>query len=584
MKPLASIASVSPNHHTLNELIVAYNQLLDQRTANAEIEKLFLLQKISHILETSFYDIKLMDWYDQFGEESFEAHLQHYGIQRDAATLVKNIQFATAVTHLSPSTNAQHLDYFDALRERNQLFTNSHLPTANDLAAYVLHNQTISEHYANSPELLEKVLRSRHFLALCYAKMEAIKGAVEQSFGNYQVNTLGDGLGNNKNFILQIAGEEKQLVIRVESRRSLATEEQLQTYPVSEYFSEDYYTIMMPFAIENEIEYRPVVLTEYVEKGALNDHAISLSKTASSNEIIAETQRIFTMLNDFCLKLMDSGHYHPDIKLSNFLTDGQSIKVADRKTILNKIQPQAIDVLSTPNYAPPEYLKCLNPSGTAISPFKGRSVNLDMPQFMSYQVGMALKEFLLTGLQASDLTVEVFMQWNAIEHFISSPTTAQRNLFILVQELTRYHPSDRLSIQNFQVLLAKIHLPTNTFMQELEHLSPSAQLTYHKEMAVLNAIKHCKELTPELEQAWTGLEMDGIANHLYEDPRMNFITDIKNELKHYFEKIDKLIKAADLKKASRIQQLGAYLGIKVPNTTTITDLPAVPIIDKKMQR
>lgn len=78
--------------------------------------------------------------------------------------------------------------------------------------------------------LQEKVRRSQYFLALVYAKIDAIEGVVKQNFKEYQTSALGKPDGNNRNFIFSIEGEANKMVIRVEDRSSLGKEQDLQTH------------------------------------------------------------------------------------------------------------------------------------------------------------------------------------------------------------------------------------------------------------------------------------------------------------------------------------------------------------------
>ncbi len=581
MIPLSPLET--PNKHgALSAAIEQYNQLLQTSADDMNIEKLFLLQKINHIVVNSSPDAVLSDWYDLHDESSFESHLQRYGIQRDGSTLVKDIQFATAVCHFSPSQSTLDSDYFSALRQRNELFSTA--PSQETMSLYLRTNQRIMDTFNQDPNLLNKYLRSRHFLSLCYAKMEAIKGVVDQSLDDYKTNPLNSGGGNNKNFTMEISGETKQLVIRVEDRQSLANEHILQTYPVSEYFSEDYYTIMLPFKADFRTEYRPVVLTEFVEGGALDDYAETLDEKYSKNDILLETQRIFTLMNDFCLKLIDAQHYHPDIKLSNFLTDGESIIISDRKTIINEPRPKADKVLTTVGYAPPEFLACLNQQGTAISPFKARNTTFDMPSFMSYQMGLALKEFLCTALKVKGITFEDFQQWKPLESLIAHTNSTQRNLSVLMQELTRSEALDRLSIQDFNTLLPKIHLSHQQFIQELEQLSPQSRLSHAKDLDQMASILNAQQWTPELEALWDELDSKNTANELYGDPRLHFIDIAHKEIRGYLHKIHGLISESDARNASPVMHLGSYLGMNIANTTKVEDLPALPMMPKKIER
>lgn len=571
-------------HPQLASFITAYNQL---DFHHQKIEKIFLLQKINHFLETSIPDLEITEWRTSLGnskQSSWEAHLQRFGISRDGSTLVKNIQFAAAVSQNAlPYLNIE-VDYFAALQARDALLAN---PADNidetEMASYIEYNKIIMKQFNSDTDLQQQYNRSQYFLSLCYAKMEAIRGAVIQDFDTFQTNQLGDRIGNNRNFTLNVDGEEKQLVLRVEDRNSLVTEQILQTYPVSEYFSEDYYIMMLPFNEGFQEVYRPVVLSEYVEKGSLDDYALTL-RELSPADVNQETQTIFLQLCDFCIKLQDAGHYHPDIKLSNFLTDGQTIKVSDRKTITAKKNPKASEVLSTPTYSPPEYKACINKANTGVNIIQASRITLDMPSFMSFQLGMALKEFVMsTTFQIDQVNPELFLEWMPISAMVKNPSRTQKNYFALIQELTRNNPQDRLAIEHFQTLLAKIHLPHLQFLNEIETLSPQADLSHSSEIALMNQLIQAPHFTPSLRQQWRELEQKGIATQLYSDPRNRFFDHATREVKEYLQKIEKIIAAENRKKASSIRLVGSFLGTPLLEVAKIEDLPALPVMPEKIK-
>lgn len=573
--------SATTRHSVLVQLITAYNQFDAEAS---EIEQIFLLQKINHYIETCVPDLELTAWRTALGQESLEANLQRYGISRDGSTLVKNIQFAAAITQYAPSVANSDMDYFSALQARNALLVNTtDSLNEEETTKYIQCNKVIMHKFDNDLSLQDQYTRSQYFLSLCYAKMEAIRGAVDQEFETFQTSQLGERTGNNRNFTLNVEGEDKQLVLRVEDRNSLVNEQVLQTYAVSEYFSEEYYVMMLPFK-EGYLEtYRPVVLSEYVEKGSLDNYAESLLES-SSEDVRRETQNIFLQLSDFCIKLMESGHYHPDIKLSNFLTDGKTIKVSDRKTITDKKNPTGSEISSTPIFSPPEYRACFNKTMTAANPTKASRIILDMPSLMSYQMGMALKEFVMSSIGIEGMTPEMFLGWMPITAILSEPRRTQKNLFALVQELTRTEPQDRLSIVHFQDLLKKIHLPHSKFLTEIETLSPQENLSKAQELEIMRQlIQAPQQFTPKLRQQWSALKQKDVATELYSDPRLKFFEHAAIEIKYYLQKIDRIIAAENRKKAGSMRLVGSFLGVPIPEVTKIEELPALPVMPEKIK-
>ena len=323
-------------------------------------------------------------------------------------------------------------------------------------------------------------------------------------------------------------------------------------------------------------------LSEYVEAGSLYDYSASLID-ASQADVTRDAQHFFTLVSDFCIKLMESGHYHPDIKLSNILTDGNTIKISDRKHISDKKQPLAIEIASSPIYAPPEFLACLNKTKTRVMPIMGSQITMDMPSFMSYQVGMALKEFLLNATEVEGLTEELYLNWIPITAIAKNSSRTQKNLFALVQELTRSNPKDRMPIEIFQTLLTKIKLPHTVFLREIEEIFPQSALSQARELVIIQQILEAPVLTPKLLQEWDELEKKDIASNLYTDPRVRFFEKAALEIKAYLGEIDSIIAQENRKKAGSMRLVGAFLGLPVPEVTKIEDLPKFPPMPDKIQ-
>src|SRR5580704_14891610 len=79
----------------LGDLIDAYN-----RKEATDLEKLFYLQHINYFLKGST-NPQIISWRNQLGNESLEAHLQHYGVHRDGSELQQSIEFAHAVKYFN---------------------------------------------------------------------------------------------------------------------------------------------------------------------------------------------------------------------------------------------------------------------------------------------------------------------------------------------------------------------------------------------------------------------------------------------------------------------------------------------------
>ncbi|MDI1351641.1 MAG: hypothetical protein PSV35_02565, partial [bacterium] len=489
----------------LSTLIAGFNRLSD----DAHIEKLFYLQKINFVMQQDPANPTFINWRNQLGESGLEAQLQRYSIHRDSPAQLHSIEFANAVTHFMPSKlSSPNVSFYTGMQSRDLLFVADTTPDS--IKMYISINHEIMASYNQNVTLQEKMTRHQHFLALSYGKIDAIQGLVQQNFAEYQTKVLGSGEGNNKNFIFNIDGEDSKAIIRVESRNNLGREQILQTHEVSEYFSEDYVTLMVPFNDKGEIFYQPVVISELAKQGDLYSHAQSLAQGDPKHNL-DRAQFLFKQFNDFSLKLMASGHYHPDIKLSNFLLDGDRLLVSDRKTFINNLIVKGNEILTSPAYATPEFKSGISfttdENGVSHPKFNlsAYKTNLDMRASMSYQTGMALKEFMLASQVVpfnednQDDRNNKFSKWVPLTKFMSNPDNKAQNMSVLVQELTRLKPEDRLPIQHFQSLLDQAHLKPDKFMAKLEQLAPKEKLSNYSEMKLITEILTATQSTPELK-------------------------------------------------------------------------------------
>lgn len=455
-------------------LVGAYNKLSEEEP----IRRLFYLQKISHLIYNT-KNPEIINWRNEPGESGLEHHLQHYGVHRDASVVLQGIEFAHAIRRHSPFVIAPERSFYSAMKARDEAFTAE--PSPEVLEAYVANNVAMMAHYDEDEGLKEKIVRRMHFLALSYAKVEAIQGLIRQHFDSYQTAMLSGN--NNKNYLFHIDGEEEPLVIRVEDRLNLGDEWALQCDEVGKYFSEDYATVMVLIEGNGEAYYLPVIVSQFARNGDLEHYAKSF--LGQKPEVMSQAVRdVFGQLTDFCIKLMGSGHYHPDIKLSNFLIDGQGhLIISDRKALINELTPQGYVLKSTPIFAPPEFMT---------------SKKVHMPSYMAFQIGNALKEWMLKshGIAYDGQHHEgpdAFSSRRPITPYLTHLGNEGQNISVLIQELTRPTAEDRLSIEHIQCLLAQIHLAPDAFMKKLGELSPQNQLSHHESIEFIK-----KRLNPEL--------------------------------------------------------------------------------------
>ena len=236
---------------------------------------------------------------------------------------------------------------------------------------------------------------------------------------------------------------------------------------------------------QNIVEYKPVFLCQFAKQGNLADIAKSLQGT-NPKHFAAITSHYFNQLTDLCTGLIHAEVYHPDIKLTNFLIDDNRLLISDRKTLIDTENCKANTLRSSPSYAPQEYVNCITRYATFNA--KAYTTSINLPQFMAYQLGMALKEFLILT-QQDEIDQEAFRDHThpAVDYF-KNPERSIVNLSALIQELTREDASKRMSIKQMKQLLTFRNHPTHIFYQEMEKVLPSSSLGIQKEVDEINEL------------------------------------------------------------------------------------------------
>ena len=256
--------------------------------------------------------------------------------------------------------------------------------------------------------------------------------------------------------------------------------------------------------IESKDKYLPQIMAIAAQK----DHCPE-KKGESPETIASKAASYFTLLSDFCSLLIDAKAYHPDIKLTNFLVNGELIRVSDRKTLIKNANPGVAEIATTRAYAPAEYTKCVNYRTGTIKP-EHHKAQFNMPQFMAYELGMALKEFLILSQTPNVPDIEEFQDYEctAASYFINPPKQII-NLSLLVQELTRPDPEKRMTIEQFKtVLIEKAYSrSTENFYKRIEEILPAASIGLQPEIDQINRL-----LTNEM----TVQELQKQANQIFE--------------------------------------------------------------------
>ncbi|HHS9643032.1 TPA: LegK7 family Dot/Icm T4SS effector kinase [Legionella anisa] len=582
-----TVKPINAKHRRLIRQIHEFNKIPTDDIA----QRLFYLQKINyHINSIPIFEGEFK-WLAARDPESWRTHQETYGIDPDASFLFKGVQFAKAIAAQVPASlispglkeEIAGKTIYQLMQERDAL-----LKSASPFDEIKERFLAISTHLsvlAEQDSILKKNLGIHaQILSLAKEKIRAIKGESDLSSSDYKTEVLGKKQGNNFNFIIRIKGWRKPLVFRVEDRNNLSFEQDLHSYPVSKYFVNDVALFMMQFKSENHkvIEFKPVVLSQFANQGSLLDIAKNL-KGQPQQKIAAITKYYFNQINDFCLKLKEAGAYHPDIKLSNFLVHNYKLLVSDRKTFVRSPKPLASTLRSSPRYAPPQYLACLDEECEDYLD-EASTTQIDVEQLMSYQMGKALKEFLIIS-QLGEIPQESDEKNRAILAHFEKPNHAIINLSILVEELTRYEEAKRLTIEQFKRLLPYFTHNIDDFYKQLEKELPAKELGIERELNEIDQLLHNNKRKGInfLEQA--NIVFAAISAREHKEPRLSRMAEklaimcYQNYSKSYFFQISQNIEAALLTKdwdsASWLRQIVHILSFgffRVDRVTTIDNI------------
>jgi hypothetical protein len=243
-------------------------------------------------------------------------------------------------------------------------------------------NQELSQ---CSSEKMDKIIailnKPASLLSAEEAKKEICK--ILPRFEKYQFERLGEGNGNNKNWkIVKPSDPSSGLVFQVGSPSynqfllHRMTRSALSKYLVRPFFSS---------AISNEQSYSLSVIRLYSEGDLTARRASFPQETTSAQILQLSAMNTLGQLTTMCRAFAKANIIYPDIKLSNFLTDKKGeIVISDTKSF-EEMDNQGLvgkKVLQiTYEYAPPEY-------------HDNNLKQLDGKAFMTYQLGLALYEYL----------------------------------------------------------------------------------------------------------------------------------------------------------------------------------------------
>ena len=565
------------------------------------IQRIFQLQRIQYHLNKVPLNQSLFNWRNGHPDHtgSWESLLNTYGIDPDGSFFLKSAQFAKAIKSRMRSypplpKDAAYNDIYKLMQQRDELLEKSVLE-AKDRTLYIALCCRID--YLMENQSKNKATKERHLedLAKAKDKLSAIKGHNKEVSERYQTAVLGDHQANNFNFTLDIkvfeeefAKEEskkeasKRFILRIEDRPQLGIEQKLHSYQVTDYFADDVAFSMIQFKDgEGDVCYKPLVLSQFANEGDLRSVAKRL-RNKNTAFILSTAAHFFQRINDFCLKLKEADVYHPDIKLSNFLAHNKRLIVADRKTFVSGKSQLASNLRSTPQYAPQEYSDCLNEDQDGYVP-KAYKTRFDMEQFMAYQVGMALKEFLLLT-KMDEVPDDYWSPDCDIESYFKDGNSQIKNYILLIREMTRQEEGRRLSISQMQKLLFTINKQPVNFYEDVEQVLPSASVGLEKEYNEINELLNNKLSSEELLKQANALFIR-LTNREPQECRLNRFAEklaikcYEQCSKTYFSNISRSIEKTlldqDWPHASFTQKLIHYLSFgyfRVPEVTKVTEI------------
>ncbi|MGQ3890535.1 hypothetical protein [Legionella sp. CNM-4043-24] len=484
-----------PGHFVLlSRLVTQFNEASE---AADVVKQLYYLQKIHYEINKTTFDGPLYDWVNHKKPNGWKANLLAHGIHPYASFYLSSMQFAGALAktmqvddplyepEVSPAEGLDSLNELRLMQQRNRLFgTDDSDANLQNWVSLNLKLNYLAHHKAHISETITKHcdILERTADLIRYIKNDISPDENPADDTRFSMRNLGDEQTNNYNVIVKVQDLPDELVIRAEDRAALDVEQDAQASEAANYFIQDYGVFILEVMNDGDIEYKPVVLSQFANQGSLRNVAMKLGEEYAtalaegkdrSQKIATGAAQYFEQMSNFCTQLIGANLYHPDIKLSNFLVDRNRLRLSDRKTLTKNRTPKVRETRSSPAYAPEEYTRCISKTGMFNA--QASIVTLDMPSYMSYQLGMALKEFLI--LTQRETLPDEFddPDYDAASYF-SNPPQNILNLSLLIHELTRSEPSHRLEIGAFQGLLRNLSSPTQTFLNMVESVKSSEQL------------------------------------------------------------------------------------------------------------
>ena len=267
--------------------------------------------------------------------------------------------------------------------------------------------------------------------------------AIIPSINDYDIVKLGGG--NNVNWKITNPASGVELVIQVgEPAENQMTIGQLEQSSLNTSLSSSFYSS----SPSGDCPYN-LVLTELCVGGDLRSQRENDLADAPENDILRSATMKFKQLTNISKVLLEQNVIHPDIKLTNFLSDGAgNIIIADKKALTNIDSDGNVAVrglVTTVLYSPPEYQQRNGPP------------NMDAESFMTYQLGLALYDYLVVPDISQDPAVTAWCEENPLNFdapiFQSVNGAALKNL---ITQMVDPNPDHRPSVAEVETILTDL--------------------------------------------------------------------------------------------------------------------------------
>lgn len=259
--------------------------------------------------------------------------------------------------------------------------------------------------------------------------------------GTYDIKKLGGT--NNTNWKISDPEIGIDLIIQIgEPSPNQKLIEGLEHSSVNEYLATPFFT-----SLHTDESPFNLVVTELYTGGDLR-HEREEKQDATPEDILNNATSRIQDLTSFCQSSLQNHSLHPDIKLTNFLINGEgNVVITDKKTFTAIDEAGNVpirEIATTREYAPPE--------------MKNEALKkLNAEAFMCYQLGLALYDYILLPEEPKDTTEKCWSEEIPLKFtnpiFNTEKGTCLKNL---ITRMLDPNPLERPSLNEVQTQLQQI--------------------------------------------------------------------------------------------------------------------------------